>query len=134
LRTADGHREIPPEERDELNLAYLEMISGGNAALKDKIIQLLIDETPDELYNLRQVTREKNWKRVRAVAHKMKSGVTYLGLSKALERTKRIEEYAASETHLDKIPELVEKIAVACTKAINELVKIRNDRHAGVSR
>lgn len=118
---------------DTYDLSYLSMITGSNTELKEKIIQMLIDETPNELYNLKQFTKEKNWKRVRAIAHKMKSGITYLGLSGTLELAKRIEEYSGSETHVDRIPDLVEQVSVACTKAINDLVKIKKDKHFRVS-
>ena len=131
-QSVDGFQSAPKDTGDLLDLSYLDMISGGNSELKRKIIQMLIDETPDELYNLKQFTREKNWKRVRAVSHKMKAGLTYLGLTHALEWAKRIEENAGTETHLDRIPDLVERVTVACTKAINDLVKSRMDKQLKV--
>lgn len=123
--------EIPAglsKESENLDLSYLDTISGGNAELREKILKMLIDETPDELFTLRQFTREKNWKRVRAVAHKMKSGVTYLGLSKTLDAVKRVEEYAGNEKFLERIPDLVERINLATTKAINDLVSTRMEK------
>ncbi|MDZ4845049.1 MAG: response regulator [Chitinophagales bacterium] len=124
--------EIPTayaRENDTLDLSYLDTITGGNASLKEKILEMLIDETPDELFSLRQFTREKNWKRVRAVSHKMKSGITYLGLPKTLDAVKRVEEYSENEKFLERIPDLVERINIATTKAINELVTARMEKH-----
>jgi len=129
-RAADGIK--PDSEREHYDLSYLNMITGGNTELKEKIIQMLIDETPDELYNLKQTTREKNWKRVRAIAHKMKSGITYLGLTHTLEMAKRIEEHAGTGTHLERIPDLVERVTTACSKAINDLIKMKKEKRSRV--
>lgn len=115
-------------DSDMLDLTYLNTITGGNNELKEKILQMLIDETPDELFSLRQFVREKNWKRVRAVAHKMKSGITYLGLPKTLDAVKRVEEYSENEKFLERIPDLVERINLATTKAINDLVTARAEK------
>jgi CheY-like chemotaxis protein len=116
------------KETDAVDLSYLDTVTGGNAELKKKILQMLIDETPDELFSLRQFTREKNWKRVRAVAHKMKSGVTYLGLTKTLDAVKRVEEYSENEKFLERIPDLVERINLSTTKAINDLVTAKMEK------
>ncbi len=129
----DSRQKSTIENGSQMDLSYLNMITGNNSELKEKIIQMLIDETPDEVYNLKQVAREKNWKRVRAVAHKMKSGITYLGLTDTLELAKRIEEYAEAEHHLERIPDLVEQVSIACSKAINALIKLRKDRHSSVT-
>ena len=131
-QSGDSFQMTSHDQDEHYDLSYLNMMTGNNAELKDKIIQMLIDETPDELYNLKQFTREKNWKRVRAVSHKMKSGVTYLGLSKTLELVKRIEEYSESENHLDRVPDLVERVSVACSKAINDLARTNKDKHSRI--
>ncbi len=132
LHTASDHSYLAEStsynynDGEHLNLAYLNQITNGNATLKSKIIQMLIEETPEELFQLKKFTREKSWKRTRAIAHKMKSGISYLGLANTLNDIKLIEEYAGNEIRLDKIPALVEKVDVACTKAINELVRMKS--------
>ncbi|GIV34385.1 MAG: hypothetical protein KatS3mg031_1920 [Chitinophagales bacterium] len=125
-RPAESGTRPPAKDRGKPDLSYLDVVTNHNAALKEKIIQMLIDETPDELFTLQQHVKEKNWKRVRAVAHKMKSSITYLGLTDAFEAIKKIEDYAGQEVHLDQVPSLLELVARDCTHAINELVTHRS--------
>ena len=58
-------------------------------------------------WNLRVWRRAaaSQWDNLRAVAHKMKSTMQFLGLEDTLETVKFIEVSARERTHLEQIPE-----------------------------
>ena len=113
-----------PKDRDgknEINFDYLNTVTGGNEDLKQKIIRMIIEETPAEIAALQKVTEDRNWNRVRAVVHKMKSTISYLGLMDTMDLAKKVEEYAATAQKQDTIPGMVEKICKDCMHGVNLL-------------
>ena len=114
-------REETREPLESLNLSYLDRITGGNENLRKQILELLIQETPQELQMLEELTKERNWARVRGVAHKMKSSATYMGLNQTLARLKQIEENANVQTNLEQIPDWVREASKNLHRAIDSL-------------
>lgn len=109
------------ESLEYIDYTYLNQITGGNDNLKEQIISLLIEETPEELDKLNEHLQAENWPRVRGVAHKMKSSATYMSLHKTLKALKSIEENANEEKRLDEIPGLVRTVTKNFTTAVESL-------------
>ncbi len=114
-------REEMQQPAESLNLSYLERITGGNENLRRQILELLIIETPEELQKLEEFTKERNWPRVRGVAHKMKSSATYMGLNQTLSKLKQIEENANTQTSLEQIPDWVREASKNLHRALEGL-------------
>lgn len=108
IDTGVSHEPIPEEGDnkvvDKLNLNFMDSLAGDNDTLKKKLLDLVLEETPEELVTLKAAIETKDWDRVRSVAHKMKSSFSYLGLKKILEVIKTIELEAKQREDLDKIP------------------------------
>ncbi len=111
-------------EQESIDLDTLDKITGGNEKLRSQIITLMLDETPEEMVKLMEYIDDKNWNRTRSMAHKMKSSISYLGLSNTLNIIKRIEEYAGEQKNLDNIPKLAEQVAHTVEKALEELAEV----------
>jgi CheY-like chemotaxis protein/anti-sigma regulatory factor (Ser/Thr protein kinase) len=106
---------------EELDLTYLNQISGGNEDLRRQIIDLLILETPEEVENLLQHTAAADWPRVRGVSHKMKSSATYMGLKNSLNLLKKIEENANLVKQTEAIPAMVKDVEKNFNAAMDAL-------------
>lgn len=121
LPTKPTEDAAPQASFEQLDLSYLNQISGGNEDLRKQIIGLLLEETPDELEKLSGFTRDHDWPRVRGVAHKMKSSATYMGMKATLANLKTIEENAAQNTNTEKIPGLVAEVRKNFSNALETL-------------
>ena len=81
----------------------------------------MMDETPAELALLQQHLKAQNWDGIRAVAHKMKSGMQYLGLNDVLNLVKDIELSAKEKTNLELLPEKINTVVLSCEPALSQL-------------
>ncbi len=79
------------------------------------------EQTPPEIQNLEDHLTEKDWKALRATAHKIKPSLGFMGIKELEDTIKSIEEYASKEINLEQLPELVAKVKNICTEAIEEL-------------
>jgi len=107
----------------KLDLSYLNSITGGSPEITAKMINLLLEETPIEIDQLEEFVKEKNWDRLRAVAHKMKSSVNFLGLQYLKDDLMFIENSAERGENLDILPKKVSHISKVCNIALAELKK-----------
>ncbi len=108
------------------DLSYLEQLSNGDKGFVKEMIEVFIVQTPEGLDNLERHLSNKDWKMVRAVAHKMKPSFTFVGVKELTGVMGLIEEYAESQTHLELIPDLLVKVKSSCAKAMIELEAAKN--------
>lgn len=106
-------------------LDFLDEATGGDAELKAKMIQIILRETPEEIADMERFYDQKNWERLRAVAHKFKSAVTYIGLEETKEMVKNIQINAETQQNLDETADLIAKVkrdvSIACEELEEEL-------------
>ncbi len=103
------------------DLTYLkELAKGDNAFIKEMLV-VFMEQTPEAIGNLEKYYGDKNWKMLRAVAHKMKPSFTFVGLKELTPVINLIEEYAEKEIHFDLLPEMISKVKTFCNKAMVEL-------------
>ncbi|TVR80515.1 MAG: response regulator [Chitinophagaceae bacterium] len=84
-----------------IDLNYLDKISKNNEVLKQKIIDLLIKETPEELDMINKYLREKNAVSLGKAAHKLKSAAVYLGVEKTKKEIEEVENIALNSEEPD---------------------------------
>lgn len=111
-------------ETADLDLSYLNEASGGDANLQAQLIEIILREVPIELAQMEQHCTDQNWDRLRAVAHKFKSNITYMGLHYLEDTIKNIQIYAQNRQHLDKLPDMVARIKQGCLRACEALAKL----------
>lgn len=119
----DNEEEIPVFEKinDKLDLSFINALTKENRDLKKKLLEIVLEETPEELVMLKSSIENQNWERTRSVAHKMKSSISYLGLKNILEVIKKIELSAKEEEDLKYIPEYMESIESSILENLEEL-------------
>lgn len=104
-----------------LDLSFLNNAVGNDTGLKKQMIEIMLRETPDELALIQQYYDEQNWDRLRSVAHKFKSAVTYLGLHSIENTIKTIQLNAEKRINLHELPPLINELTSTCDKALEEL-------------
>ncbi len=108
-------------QRNYIDLSYLKKLSDDNTSFMLEIIDTFIEETPEALNKMQIFLKDEDWKSLKAIAHKMKPSVTYIGVKGMDKVIALIEEFAENEINLDKIPELVGHLQTTCDEAIKEL-------------
>ncbi len=104
-----------------LDLEYFHTITENDTELKVKMMRIMLDETPEEMRQLNRHVTEENWDGVRAVAHKMKSSMQFLGLADLLDQVRSIELSAKEKSNLQTLPEKVNKVVLACESVVEQL-------------
>lgn len=104
-----------------IDLEYLEQLANGSNEFMRDMIVLFMEQTPAALDKMEQYLREKDWKMLRGILHKIKPSVSFVGLKEIAQTVKEAEEFAGNEKNLEQLPEMIYKIKQACTAAIEEL-------------
>ena len=117
----EGAKRSDKPVNQQIDLNYFSIMTGGDRDLQIKMMEIMMDETPAELALLQQHLKAQNWDGIRAVAHKMKSGMQYLGLNDVLNLVKDIELSAKEKTNLELLPEKINTVVLSCEPALSQL-------------
>ncbi|HTB31281.1 MAG TPA: response regulator [Bacteroidia bacterium] len=121
----DGNHKMPlvenPPVARHTDLTYLEGIAKGSKGFIIQMLNIFIEQTPNALDHMDKALKNKDWKSLRLIVHKIKPSIMFTGLTEIINDVPLLEDYAAEESHLDKIPALLEKTKKVCSEAIVEL-------------
>ena len=110
-----------------INIETLKEFLGSDeefiATLMDKFIQ----EMPREEARMKAFASQRDWKGVRAVAHKMLSSTKIFGLYELTSVLQDVERFAESQTNLELMPDLLSKFENSC-KSIVEEMKLQREK------
>ena len=107
----------------DLNLNKLINMSRGDNSFLEKIICVFLEETPKSIELLNKHYNNKEYDRIRAVAHKMKPSIDLLDIELIKQDIRDLENYAESKTNIKKIQRLIEKITTICNTVVSQLKK-----------
>ena len=110
-----------------LNLSYLDKVTEGEEPLRLKLVDMLLEETPEELKRMRTLFKQEKWNQLGATAHKFKSSAVLFGIKELSADLKTLEFDARKGENLERVSELLDKVARTCTRACKELRKQRED-------
>ncbi len=105
----------------EINLDYLYTLTGSDEVLQAKIMQVMLTETPRDLEKLKTALAGSDWDGVRAAAHKLKSGLQYLGLNDIVALAKDIELSAKEKTQLHLLEGKINTVLLSCESGLRQL-------------
>ena len=74
------------------NLTYIDKLSGGDEAFKNKLISIIKDEFPDEKAVYEENIKSENFKLSAENVHKLKHKISILGLEKSYDVAVSFEE------------------------------------------
>ncbi len=110
-----------------IDLNYLKELSLNDIEFEHAIIRQFIVQVPEELQWLKDAIDKKNLKRIKSLAHGMKSSIAYLGLTEILHSSlHRMEEEAISNAEATHFEEDFYHVKKVCEQAVQEAGKLLN--------
>jgi HPt (histidine-containing phosphotransfer) domain-containing protein len=94
-------------EETLFDLSVLKGISKGSSSTIDKMLNVFIDKTIEEMAQIKIATENKNWQTISNVAHKMKPALAYLGMKLLENNINEIQRLAKDHKEVEKISQLV---------------------------
>jgi HPt (histidine-containing phosphotransfer) domain-containing protein len=104
-----------------IDLSYLKQIANGSNEFIGQMITVFIEEIPIEIRNLETHLGNKDYKALRATAHKMKPSFSFMGVKELEDTVHLIEEYSNEEKNLDQLPDMIKKVKNITNDVIVEL-------------
>lgn len=105
------------------NLAKVHAISDNDDAFVRQILTLFITEVPEDLAEVREGIKEKDYQRAYAFAHKIKPTFDLLGMTVAFDEIRAVEEWTKRQGKKKEIKDTFVSIADKVEKATREIRK-----------
>jgi HPt (histidine-containing phosphotransfer) domain-containing protein len=104
-----------------VNLDYMDMMSDGDGSMKKIMLEMLLEELPQEVKKMTELLEQKNWDDLSSVSHKMKSTLAFVGNEEMTNANKQIELLAKSSPSPEEIKGLLSVLEKLYPLAIAEL-------------
>lgn len=106
-----------------IKLDYLELMADGDEDMKATMLEMLVEELPEEMEKMRQLYQNRDWNELREVSHKMKSTLGFVGNDAMTEANKEVEEIGKSggTENVEQLPELLGVLFDLYPKVLTEL-------------
>ncbi len=105
-----------------INLDRLHNLTKSKPKLILEMISAYLEQTSGLIKAMKESLQHEDWEELQAAAHKMISSFSIVGIDvKYEDMSKKIQEYASSEKHLDELPALVLQLETVCMHACKEL-------------
>ena len=104
-----------------INLDYMDMMSDGDESMKKIMLEMLLEELPQEIQKMTELLAQKNWNTLASVSHKMKSTLAFVGNEEMTAANKKIELTAKSDPSRDSLEELMIVLERLCPMTLSEL-------------
>ncbi len=104
------------------NLNYLKSVSPNNPKFITDMIQLFLKNAPPALAAINRSLTIKDWGTIQFHAHKLRSHIDCIGISKEYtDMARQIEEYAKQQENINSITGLLQKLENVFEQAYIEL-------------
>lgn len=104
-----------------VDLTFLKKFTGGKPEKMAKYIKIFLKNAPNQVVSIQEHLATKDWERLRATAHALKSQLNYMGVFPVKKTIITIEQNAKEQVNLTELPDLVTKLDKVCQKAFKEL-------------
>jgi HPt (histidine-containing phosphotransfer) domain-containing protein len=114
-----------------INMEYLDSVSGGDSSIINELV-VLFKQQSNEIYNeMKSFLESKNYVSLGLLAHKAKSSVAIMGMSKLAEMLKTFELQAREGKEPQLYEEYLERFRKETEEATRELEDIVHNRLSG---
>jgi len=107
----------------QYNLAKVYEISENDIEFALQIVNLFLQEVPDELKLIKLGIEEKNYSKAYTAAHKIKPSLDLLGMDLAYDENLQIMEWAKTEGKKKEIKEIFKSLKAHVDSAVKEIKK-----------
>ena len=104
-----------------INLDYMDMMSDGDESMKKIMLEMLLEELPEEIEKMEKLFQAADWSELGSVSHKMKSTLAFVGNEQMTEANRQIEHLAKEASDLGAIQPLMNTLVELSPKALLEL-------------
>lgn len=105
------------------DMTFLNSFTGGNQDKVKKYVTMFLSYCPSQLSTMKTQLEAGNYDQLRGTAHALKPQITYMGIKGGEDLIKTIENYAGTQTNVEKLPEMLSNFTSICEKAMEELKK-----------
>ncbi len=105
-----------------IDLKYLKELSAGNKAFEKEMIELFLDQTPNQIEQFDDSITKKDFEAIAKNAHKLKSSFKVFGAFETADILKKIETLAL-EKDIDEVSILHQKLSKQIALIESELKK-----------
>lgn len=110
-----------------VNLEYLRDLADGSIEFMIEMIEMFIELSPTSVADIDRAMKEKDYERLKAYAHKMKSSASIVGANDLLEDLKLLEKRAGLLEDVESLPDLVAQV-LRKTSEVVEILKIEKEK------
>jgi HPt (histidine-containing phosphotransfer) domain-containing protein len=103
------------------NLQYLQELSEGNLSFIEEMLTIFINSIPQSVIEMQQALRDRDWKTLNMVSHKIKPNYGFVGLKDCEQMLQRIEKNAGEMPDPVLLTELLEQVSRKTDQCIMEL-------------
>ena len=105
-----------------VNLSYLSQLTKANSKLMTEMIEVYLKQTPPLLNSMKQSFKDKDWKLLKATAHKIIPSFAIMGINPQYEDlAKKIQEYAEKLDQAVELNDMVLQLEKVCLQSFVEL-------------
>lgn len=104
-----------------IDLSYLENMSGGDKGLMKEMIEIFKEQVPEFVTDMKRCLETENWKNLASVAHKAKSSIAIIGITKLTEELKVFENKVLQEKETSTYSDFIILFEKTCYQAIIQL-------------
>lgn len=118
-----GNGHFNYSEMVDIDLTYLNEISGGDKEFIGEMIETFLEETPKELAIMEQQLASTDWVELAKTAHKLKSSIKMFGMNQLRDEVLYIEQSGKNSENLDTLGEHVTRFMDNCREGMEALAK-----------
>jgi len=111
-----------PENHQLIDLSYIEQLSNGDKAFEKEIVQIFVEQIPQDLALLKEHFAAGDFNKVKQSAHYMLPSISILGLETKLKV--ELEALEALESAYKVLRRHIETIDAVCNKARAEAIQL----------
>ena len=104
-----------------IDLAYLELMSDGDDDMKKTMLEMLLEELPEEIEKMSKLTAAQNWEELSGVSHKMKSTLSFVGYEAMTEMNKELELLSKHQENPKRMAVLMKQLEEKLAEVMPEI-------------
>ncbi len=94
-----------------INLEYLKVMAEGDADLEKTMLEMILEELPEEFAGMQEHYVSQNWHELFQVSHKMKSTLAFVGNAEMTAANKAIEHRTRNNVNLEEVGVYIEELS-----------------------
>ena len=114
-------------DTSHVHLEELLQLVNNDYSKLDKYISIFLNNVPNDLEVLKEAYDSRKWHELRAVVHKMKSNVGYMGIGLIKKELEFLEKINKEVGDLGEIADIVNRVEIVLELSIKELKKIKGE-------